>query len=95
MSRKKTNLQVPISTTLKNQAEEIAKTGVLFSTGVSARFIANYSNGNVSVVFGNTVSPEALRAYKKDLAKTRKDLMQGKVKAHKTVDAQQSRQLRA
>ncbi len=83
----KTNLQVPISVTLKAQAEEVAeKQGFSSLQEVVRVFITNYTSGNISVLFGNSISPQVLEIYEKDLKLTKEAIAKNDVKIHMTAN---------
>ncbi len=82
----KTNLQVPISVSLKTKAEEVAQSQGFSSLQELVRvFITNYTNGNVSITFGNAINPKVLEIYDQDLRDTRKAIKDETVQVHTTV----------
>jgi antitoxin component of RelBE/YafQ-DinJ toxin-antitoxin module len=82
----KTNLQVPISLSLRTQAEEVAKKQGFSSLQELIRvFITNYISGNATMFLGSTLSPQAVKRYEKDLAEVRRSLKNKKIKVNNSV----------
>ncbi len=82
----KTNLQVPMSLTLKTQAEELAEKQGFSSLQELVRvFITHFTNGGISVMFNNTLSPQMLDVYAKDLEDTKREIKRGDIKIHKSA----------
>jgi hypothetical protein len=82
----RTNLQVPMTLTMKKQAEQVAADHGFSSLQEVVRvFIANFAKGSISLGFRDNLSPHRMDLYEQDRKDTDKSIRSKSIKVHKSV----------